>query len=283
MAEKLNINWFPGHMTKAKREMQEKLKLVDMVIELRDARIPMASANPLLKELVQNKPRLIILTKIDKAQTEQTKKWIEKLSEENVSVIAFDLLKDSLQKPLLEAVKALMQKKIDRQIRRGIKPRAIRAMVVGIPNVGKSTFINRMAKRKAVEAADRPGVTRSLTWVKVNNELELLDTPGVLWPRFDDPQTAMYLAITGAIRDAILPLEEIAYEALRLLIERSPQLLVERYHIELQEDPYAVLLAIGRSRGFVLRQDQIDEKRTIDTFLKELRSEKIGRITWEQA
>ncbi|MEG2909391.1 MAG: ribosome biogenesis GTPase YlqF [Erysipelotrichaceae bacterium] len=278
----ININWFPGHMTKAKREMQEKLKLVDMVIELRDARIPVASTNPLLAELTMSKPRLIILSKRDKANNEITKAWIKTLESEFIKVIALDLLKDNIQPIIMEEARHLMKNMIERQIKRGIKPRAIRSMVVGIPNVGKSTFINRMAKRKALEAADRPGVTKNLRWVKVDSDLELLDTPGVLWPKFDDPTIALHLAITGAIRDSILPLEEVAYGAMKILLRDYPNLIKERFKVDLVEDPYQMICMIGEKRGFKLKDNEIDEKRTIEMFLREIRSEKIGAISWEK-
>ncbi|MEG2994383.1 MAG: ribosome biogenesis GTPase YlqF, partial [Erysipelotrichaceae bacterium] len=267
---------------KAKREMQEKLKLVDMVIELRDARIPVASTNPLLAELTMSKPRLIILSKRDKANNEITKAWIKTLESEFIKVIALDLLKDNIQPIIMEEARHLMKNMIERQIKRGIKPRAIRSMVVGIPNVGKSTFINRMAKRKALEAADRPGVTKNLRWVKVDSDLELLDTPGVLWPKFDDPTIALHLAITGAIRDSILPLEEVAYGAMKILLRDYPNLIKERFKVDLVEDPYQMICMIGEKRGFKLKDNEIDEKRTIEMFLREIRSEKIGAISWEK-
>ena len=206
---KINIQWFPGHMTKAKRQMEEHLKLVDMVIELRDARIPNASKNPLIEQLTKQKPRLILLTKRDKAQPEATRRWVEHLQNEQVKVLALDLLKDPLEKRITSAAKELMKDKLERMKRRGIRPRAIRAMVVGIPNVGKSTLINSLAHRRAAVTGDRPGVTKALQWVKIGKELELLDTPGVLWPKFEDAKVGMLLAVSGAIRDDILPLEEI--------------------------------------------------------------------------
>ena len=185
---KINIQWFPGHMTKAKREMQEKLKMVDFVIELRDARIPNASRNPMLDELCKQKPRLIILSKRDKAQASYTKQWIAHLSNETTKVLALDILKDSVTQMVVDASQQLMKAKIERMIRRGIRPRAMRAMVVGVPNVGKSTFINRISKKKIATTGDRPGVTKALQWSRVNKDLELLDTPGVLWPKFEDEQ-----------------------------------------------------------------------------------------------
>lgn len=278
---KLNINWFPGHMTKAKREMQEKLKMVDMVIECRDARIPYSSKNPLLEEIIQQKPRLILLTKIDKADPIRTKEWIDTLSNETTQVLAVNVLKDNVVSLITQASQECMKAMIERQKRRGINPRAIRAMVVGIPNVGKSTLINRIAKKKAVQAADRPGVTRSLTWVKVTKDLELLDTPGVLWPRFEDEHVGMCLAVTGAIRDEILPLEDVCAYAMRHLIHCYPEQLTERFGVEIVDDPYEMIERIARKRGFIKANNQLDMDRAIQRFLRDVRDDFVGRITWE--
>ena len=280
-ASKLNINWFPGHMTKAKREMQEKLKMVDMVIECRDARIPYSSKNPLLEEIIQQKPRLILLTKIDKADPVRTKEWIDCLSNDTTQVLAVNVLKDTVVSLITAASQECMKAMIERQKRRGINPRAIRAMVVGIPNVGKSTLINRIANKKAVQAADRPGVTRSLTWVKVTKGLELLDTPGVLWPKFEDEHVGMCLAVTGAIRDEILPLEEVCAYAMRHLIQYYPQQLKERFDVEIVDDPYVMIERIAARRGFIKANNQLDMDRAIQRFLRDIRDDFVGRITWE--
>ena len=278
--DKIRIQWFPGHMTKAKREMQEKLNMVDMVIELRDARIPSASKNPMIEELCQNKPRLIVLSKKDKADAAATKLWCSALQNETTRVVALDILKENIIARIVEESRLLMQAKIERMKRRGIRPRAIRAMVVGVPNVGKSTFINRISKKKVAVTGDRPGVTRALQWSKVNQNLELLDTPGVLWSKFEDETVGVLLAITGAIRDEILPLEEIAAWAMRHLIANHKGALQQRYDIAVCEDPYIMLERIAEKRGF-MRKGEMDEKRTIETFLRELRDDKLGRITWE--
>ena len=280
-ASKLNINWFHGHMTKAKREMQEKLKMVDMVIECRDARIPYSSKNPLLEEIIQQKPRLILLTKIDKADPVRTKEWIDCLSNDTTQVLAVNVLKDNVVSLITAASQECMKAMIERQKRRGINPRAIRAMVVGIPNVGKSTLINRIANKKAVQAADRPGVTRSLTWVKVTKGLELLDTPGVLWPKFEDEHVGMCLAVTGAIRDEILPLEEVCAYAMRHLIQYYPQQLKERFDVEIVDDPYVMIERIAARRGFIKANNQLDMDRAIQRFLRDIRDDFVGRITWE--
>lgn len=278
---KINIQWFPGHMTKAKREMQDKLKMVDMVIELRDARIPGASKNPMIEELCHQKPRLIILSKKDKADPKVTAEWIKKLSNEDTQVIALDIIKENIIPRVVEESKKLMKPKIDRMIKRGIRPRAIRAMVVGVPNVGKSTFINRIAKKKVAQTGDRPGVTRSLQWTKVNNDLELLDTPGVLWPKFEDPQVGLLLAVTGAIRDEILPLEEISGWAMEFLLKNHPEKLQSRFNVELCENPYEMFDRIAIARKFFRSGQEIDYKRTIEMFLREIRDDRMGAITWE--
>lgn len=279
---KININWFPGHMTKAKRGMQEKLKLVDMVIELRDARIPYSSQNPLIEEIIHQKPRLIVLTKTDKAESDETQKWVEYLMNDYTNVICLNVLKDNVSKKIVDASKILMKTMIDRQIRKGIKPRAIRSMVCGVPNVGKSTLINQLAKKKATITGDRPGVTRALQWVKVGSDMELLDTPGVLWPKFEEEKVGMNLAITGAINDQILPLEEIAYHALKYLKDNYTQSLISYYGVEMIENNFKLFQNIGIKRGFLLKGNEVDMKRVIDSFMKDIRSDKFGAITWEK-
>ncbi|WP_369524491.1 ribosome biogenesis GTPase YlqF, partial [Ileibacterium valens] len=192
-----NIQWFPGHMTKARRQMEENLKKVDFIIEIRDARIPESSRNPLIEELAGNKPRLILLSKKDKADPQLTKDWIRELSSENQEVMAVDLIRENYRKQLVAKSLKLNEKLIEKQKRKGIRPRALRAMVCGIPNVGKSTMINTLAKRKAAQTGDRPGVTKSLQWIRLDSDLELLDTPGVLWPKFEDQEIGIRLAALG--------------------------------------------------------------------------------------
>lgn len=279
---KLNINWFPGHMTKAKRQMQEKLKMVDMVVECRDARVPNASKNPLLDELIQHKPRCIILTKTDKADPKETEKWIQSLQNETTKVIGCNILKDNMSQILTRASKEIMASFIERQKRRGINPRAIRIMIVGIPNVGKSTLINRVAKKKAVVAADRPGVTRTLQWVKINSDLELLDTPGVLWPKFEDQQVGLALGISGAIKDEILPLEDVCLFGLDYCRQYYKEELASRYEIEVCEDAVENLRRIAQKRGCLKSAGQIDDEKAIQLFIREARDGLVGRITWEK-
>ncbi|MDY5111342.1 MAG: ribosome biogenesis GTPase YlqF [Faecalicoccus sp.] len=280
MSNQNPIQWFPGHMTKAKRQMEENLKKVDFVIEIRDARIPDSSKNPMLDELIQNKPRLILLSKKDKADSAATKEWIQKLHSQGHQVLALDLIKDSYFKALVQAAQTTCQKIIDKQKRRGIRPRALRAMVCGIPNVGKSTFINTMAKRKAAQTADRPGVTKSLQWIKLGQSLELLDTPGVLWPKFEDPNTGMRLAILGSVRDEVVNMQELAIYACRWLQETKPGLLASLYQIEEQKDPWQTLEKIALKRGY-LQKGSIDENRLVHSFIKDIREDKLGPLTWE--
>lgn len=275
-----NINWFPGHMTKAKREMQDKMKMVDLIIELRDARIPNASKNPMIEDLIQNKPRLIVLSKKDKADVEITNQWIRKLSDDTTQVLALDIVKENITPKIVKAVHLLMAAKIERMKKRGIRPRAMRAMVVGVPNVGKSTFINKISKKKVAVTGNRPGVTKSLQWSKVNNDLELLDTPGVLWPKFEDQMVGVLLGVTGAIRDEVLPLEEIAAWAMDFLIHNKVDLIKDRYDIEICNNPYEMFERVAIKRGYMKNQE-MDEKRTIETFLKEIRDDKLGPISWE--
>lgn len=277
------INWFPGHMTKAKRDMQEKMKMVDMVIEIRDCRIPNSSKNPMIEELIQNKPRLILLSKKDKGEVDKITAWIKKLSNDSTTVLACDLVHDNISSLITKNCQKIMKPKLDKQRSRGINPRAIRAMVVGIPNVGKSTMINRLVKKKIAKTSDRPGVTRALQWVRLNKDLELLDTPGVLWPKFEDEIVALNLAVTGAINDTILPIEEVAVYAMKKLIKEYPERIQERYDLEIKEDPYLMLEEIARKRGFFQGGKEIDEKRNYESLIRDIRDDKFGPITWENA
>ena len=278
---KTNINWFPGHMTKAKREIQEYLKLVDFTIELRDARIPISSKNPLIEVLTNQKPRLIILTKKDKADPIQTKKWIEQLSSDNTIVFAVDHFKDNIKDLIIKNSAILMKNKIDKMISRGINPRAMRAMVLGIPNVGKSTMINRFSNKKITEVSDRPGVTRHLKWVKLNKDVELLDTPGILWPKFEDQNIGYKLAIIGSINDNVIDLEDISYYLIDILKLHYPNTLVERYNIDITLNKHEIFKQIGENRKWFKKNNEIDVLKTSTMFLNEFRDNKIGNLTLE--
>lgn len=281
MQNSKKIQWFPGHMTKAARQMEENLKKVDFVIEIRDARIPDSSRNPMLDGIIHTKPRLIILSKKDKADPKLTKEWITYLEKDNVRVIALDLVHENYKAAIVQASKTLCSSFIEKQKRRGIKPRALRAMVCGIPNVGKSTMINTLAKRKAAKTADKPGVTKSLQWIKLDKDLELLDTPGVLWPKFDDQQIGLKLALLGSIRDEVVTMDELAMFAVEWLMENNPSSLIETYGIEIQDTPWHTLEQVAIKRGY-LQKGQIDENRLMNSFVKDMRENKCGLITWEK-
>lgn len=276
------INWYPGHMEKAKRQMMERLKAVDMVIEVRDARIPDASTNPMLLNMVNNKPRVIILSKCDMADPAMTDKWIEKLNTDTTMAIALDLMHDPKSgKKLVQACLTIMKPKRDKQLARGIKPRAIRAMAAGIPNVGKSTLINRIAGKNTVKAADRPGVTKSLTWIHADPQLDLLDTPGVLWPKFDDPRTGTVLAILGSINDEILDRRMIAMGAIHIIQDYYPGYLEELYESG-TVNPNGMLKAIATKRHILKAEGELDTRQAAITFLSDLRHGKLGRFTLEK-
>lgn len=275
------IQWFPGHMTKAKRQMEENLKKVDLVIEIRDARIPYSSKNPMLEKLIQNKPRLIILSKRDKADPQMTIRWTQALEDEQNKVLALDLIRDSYKKTLVSFSNELCKALIEKQKRRGIRPRALRAMVCGIPNVGKSTMINTLAKRKAAQTADRPGVTRSLQWIKLDKGLELLDTPGVLWPKFEDPQIGMRLALLGSIRDEVINRDELVHYALDWLLKKHEGLLERVYQIEPVDDVWDAMKKVALKRGY-LQKGEIDQERLIRSLIKDIRNDVLGPITWEE-
>ena len=276
------INWYPGHMEKAKRQMMERLKAVDMVIEVRDARIPDASTNPMLLNMVNNKPRVIILSKCDMADPAMTDKWIEKLNTDTTMAIALDLMHDPKSgKKLVQACLTIMKPKRDKQLARGIKPRAIRAMAAGIPNVGKSTLINRIAGKNTVKAADRPGVTKSLTWIHADPQLDLLDPPGGLWPKFDDPRTGTVLAILGSINDEILDRRMIAMDAIHIIQDYYPGYLEELYESG-TVNPNGMLKAIATKRHILKAEGELDTRQAAITFLSDLRHGKLGRFTLEK-
>ena len=278
MSELANqINWYPGHMAKARRQMEEQLKLVDIVIELRDARIPEASANPILKELSRNKPELIILNKADLADEKKSLAWKETFEH----CLITDSVDDRLTKTVTEEVKKILKDKLERAKARGIRKKVLRAMVVGIPNVGKSTFINNIVKKKAAKAENRPGVTKALQWIRINEDVELLDTPGVLWPKFDDQNDALLLALLGSINDDVLDKEGLVRFGLSYLKTIYPGKIAERYGVN--EDGDHLLEAIAKEKLWLSSNGQIDIAKAVDLILKDIRSNKIGRITWQDA
>lgn len=275
------IQWFPGHMAKARRQMEENLKKVDFIIEIRDARMPFSSRNPLIDELAKGKPRLVLLSKMDKADPELTRRWIEALEDDQTAVMAVDLVKGGFKNKVISRALALNAPLIEKQKKRGIRPRALRAMVAGIPNVGKSTFINSLAGRKAAVTGDRPGVTISLQWIKASSELEVLDTPGVLWPKFESQRSGLVLAALGSIKDDVVHMDDLALFCAQYLSETLPDRLLATYKIEkIEETPWQTLEAIARKRGW-LQKGSVDENRTMRSFIQDIRSGKLGRITWE--
>lgn len=277
------INWFPGHMKKTQREIKENLKLVDAVIEIRDARIPRSSANPDIDKLVGDKPRIILLNKNDLTEKSVTKQWIKHLSSENVKVLEVNCLTGSGLNAIKPAILELLKEKHDRLKAKGLVKIITRVMVVGVPNCGKSTFINKMAKNNIAKTGDRAGVTKNKQWIKTPLGVEMLDTPGVLWPKFEDEETALNLAFTGAIKDEVMDSEELAYKLVERLQTYYPEKLKERYKIdEIFENPLDTLDAIARKRGCLMKGSEIDYMRIAVILLDEFRGGKIGNITLER-
>ena len=279
----VNIQWYPGHMEKARRDMAEHLKAVDMIIELRDARIPLSSRNPVLDEMGAGKPRLIILSKKDLSDEERTREFETYLGDDKRICLAMDLSRDkNIRRRVIEAAGILTKEKRDRMIRRGIRPRAMRAMTAGIPNCGKSTLINRIAGKNSARTEDRPGVTRTLTWIKADPTLELLDTPGVLWPKFDDQRTASLLAATGAINENILDLKEVAMDTIHVIRELYPLLLETEYETSPDVRTDVMLEKIAEKRRLLKENGEPDTDRAAIAFLHELRRGKLGKMTLER-
>lgn len=278
----LTIQWFPGHMAKARRQVTEKLKLVDIIFELVDARIPYSSRNPMIEEIIQQKPRIVLLNKADMADAELTKQWIAYFEEQGIKALAINSQAGQGMKEITAAAKSLLAEKFNRMKSKGVRPRAIRAMIVGIPNAGKSTLINRLAKKNIAKTGNTPGVTKAQAWIKVGKEMELLDTPGILWPKFEDQQVGLKLALTGAIKDTILNLQDVAVYALRFLSANYPDKLKERYGIEeLPEDIVLLFDEIGKRRGCLMGGGEVDYDKVTELVIREFRSEKFGRISLE--
>lgn len=279
----LTIQWFPGHMAKARRQVTEKLSLIDIVFELVDARIPASSRNPMIDEIIKNKPRLLLLNKADMADPKVTKEWISYYKENGVHALAINSQEGNGMKQIVSEAKVILKEKFDKMAAKGIRPRAIRALIVGIPNVGKSTLINRLAKKNIAQTGDRPGITKSQQWIKVGKELELLDTPGILWPKFEDQEVGFKLATTGAIKDTILNLQDIAVYALRFLEENYPENLKERFGLEEIPDDIVLLFdEIAKRRGSMMSGGFVDYDKTAELIIREIRTEKLGRLTFEK-
>ena len=292
----ININWYPGHMVKTKRQIIEDLKLIDIVVEILDARIPISSRNPDIEQYIKSKKRLVVLNKFDLADAAENQKWVKFYENQGIEAVLVnsnsgDGIDNAIKK--IEKINKDNQKKFENKGRIG---KAIRVMVLGIPNVGKSSFINRVTKKNSATVGNKPGVTRQKQWIRINNNIELLDTPGVLWPKFDNEDIALNLAYTGTIKDNILPIIEIGYNLLKLLIKEYPEKIIERYKLgkeeiknvlssdaEENEKILEIMHMIGRKRGALISGGNIDEEKVARIILEEFRSGKIDKITLEKA
>ena len=281
----MNIQWYPGHMAKTRRQMLENLKNIDLVCELVDARIPQVSRNPDMDEIAGDKPRMMILNRVDLADPEATRRWASFYRAQGYAVLETDSQHGTGTGRFAAAARERLAGKISAWNEKGQTGRAVRVMVVGIPNVGKSTFINRVLGRKSAKAADKPGVTRGAQWFRVPGGIDLLDTPGILWPKFDDERVGILLAVTGAVKDDILDLETLACSLFELLAVRAPQAIVDRYKLTIPEQSdflgYDLLQQAGRKRGFLISGGEIDTERMARILLDEFRGGVLGRITLE--
>lgn len=277
----MNYQWYPGHMTKAKRMMEENIKLIDIVIEVLDARIPFSSRNPDIDTLGKNKSRLILLNKSDLADEKVNKLWKEWFEEQGYFVVEVNARSGMGIRPINAIVKEACKEKIERDRKRGILNRPVRAMVVGIPNVGKSTFINSYAKKACTKTGNKPGVTKGKQWIKLSKEIELLDTPGILWPKFEDQQVGLRLALIGAIKDEILNIDELALELIAILIEHYPGVLHARYEVEEDQTPANIIEQIAVKRNCIQKGNELDYTKAANLLLEEFRSGKLGKITLE--
>ena len=278
----MDYQWYPGHMTKAKRQMQEDIKLIDLVIELVDARVPLSSRNPDIDDLGKNKARLILLNKSDLADDDQNEKWIEYFKEKGYHALKINSKNKSGIKEINNVVNEACKEKIERDRKRGIKNRPVRAMVVGIPNVGKSTFINAYAGRNCAKTGNKPGVTKGKQWIKLNKNLELLDTPGILWPKFEDQAIGLKLALIGSINDNILDVSDMAYEFVKILNNSYENAIPNRFGVEKNDDPLKMLEGIAEVRGCKLKGNVLDLEKASSILLEEFRSGKLGKITLDR-
>ena len=290
---KVGINWFPGHMAKTRKQIAEDLKMIDVVVEILDARIPMSSQNPDIRQITQNKKKIIVLNKYDLSDKNKTERWIEYFTQKGQKVVLADSLTGKGVNETVRQIQKVMEEDMQKMADKGRIGRKIRTMIVGIPNVGKSSFINRISKKTSAEVGNKPGVTKQKQWIRINEKIELLDTPGVLWPKFESQKVAMNLAITGTIKDDILDLVEVAYTLTKFMLENYKENLLQRYSLEekkideiLQQDQaeneniYEIMQLIGRRRGAILGGN-IDDERTAKLILDDFRSGKLGKITLE--
>ena len=281
----MSINWFPGHMAKARREVEENLKKVDVVIEILDARIPYSSHNPMMDEITQHKPRVVILNKMDMADQSETDKWISRLKAEGKYPVAIMGRSHQIIGKIEPLAKAATEEIFKRMESKGINKRAIRAMIIGIPNVGKSTVINNIAKKKIAKTGNTPGVTKAQQWIKAGKNMELLDTPGILWPKFEDETVGKKLSLTGAIKDSVVPLDEVAIYGLRFLQEHHLEDLRRFYGIDVDAESEIIELyeAIGKSRGLKMSGNEINYEAVTGRVIYDIRNAKIGRYTFDKA
>lgn len=284
MIEDFKIQWFPGHMTKAKRMMESQIKLVDVVVEMLDARIPRSSTNPMLINVLGNKPKVIALNKTDMADNAKTELWMQKLKNSGLPVCKVDCATGKGVKQLIAMIQVAAKPVIDKWLKKGVRNRSVRVMIVGIPNVGKSTLINRLVGKNKVVAADKPGVTRGQQWITIAKGLELLDTPGVLWPKFEDPEVGFCLAATGAIKEDVFDREQATELLVERLMERYPEELKTKYAVEFEnsDDVRAVIAKIATSRGCIKAGGVLDLDRVIQTVLRDFRSGRLGRFTLDE-
>lgn len=280
----MNIQWFPGHMTKARRMIEEDVKLVDVVVELLDARIPYSSKNPDVMDYIRQKPHLLVLNKADIADAAVTQEWISYYHAKGIPAVEADSVHGGGVARVFDAVRRTLSDKLEREREKGFVNKKIKMMIVGVPNVGKSSFINKVAKRASAKTGDKPGVTRGKQWIRLQDGYELLDTPGILWPRFDDQSVGMKLAFTGAVKDEIMDVEELACALLGILRSRYPQRLLERYQLESLECEmdYELLERIAKKRGFLVAGGQLDTRRAAIILLDEFRGARLGKISLER-
>ena len=276
-----NINWYPGHMAKTKRQIIEDMKLIDVVIELLDARIPISSQNPNIAEITKNKKKIIVLNKCDLSDEKQNKLWVEYFKSKNIPAVLVDSNSGKGIDNFIREVEKIMQVDLEQHAQKGRTGRKIRAMILGIPNVGKSSFINRIAKRTSAGVGNKPGVTKQKQWIRINDKIELLDTPGVLWPKFEDQQVGLKLALLGSVKDQVVNMDDLALFACEYLMQEKPEIFDTVYHVKIADTPYETLQNIAIKRGYLLK-GEIDENRLMLSFVKDIRENKCGLITWEK-
>lgn len=279
---KININWYPGHMTKAKRQMQEDIKLIDLVIELVDARLPLSSRNPDIDELGKNKARLILLNKYDLADDRVTDEWVKYFNDKGIHTVKINSKSGAGLKSIAGVINEACKEKIERDRKRGILNRPIRAMVVGIPNVGKSTFINAYAGKNCAKTGNKPGVTKGKQWIRLNKNVELLDTPGILWPKFEDRLVGIRIAFVGSVNDQIINMTDLAYELIAFLVETYPGKLAERYAVNESDKSYKILEDIAFNRACLKKGGEADLDKAVIVLFDEFRSGKLGKFTLER-